>query len=103
MNKRRKIMKILFALLATFMFVSCGGYNTTTTQKTEKGFLKFNGNIDQVRILIDDSELSKSENKDAVYQVKPGNHEVKIFRNGQLIVDRTLFIDDQVTMEVDIP
>jgi hypothetical protein len=96
-------MKILFALLAAFMFVSCGGYNTTTTQKTEKGFLKFNGDIEHVRILIDGAELSKSENRDAVYQVKPGNHEVKIFRNEQLLVDRTLFVDDQVTMEVDIP
>jgi len=96
-------MKIVFALLAACMVVSCGGYNTTTTQKSEKGFLKFNGDIEHVRIFIDGVELSKSENKDAVYQVKPGNHEVKILRNEQLLADRTLFVDDQVTMEVDIP
>ena len=96
-------MKSLLILLVTFVFVSCGGYNTTTAQKTERGFLKFTGKMEQVRITIDDVELSLSENKEAVYQVKPGNHEVKAFRSGQLIVDRTLFVDDQATMEVEIP
>jgi hypothetical protein len=97
------IMKILLTVLATLMFVSCGGYNTATIQKSEKGFFKFTGNMEQVRIVIDESELSRSENKDAVYQVKPGNHKIRVFRNEQLVVDRILFVDDQATMEVEIP
>lgn len=96
-------MKILLAVLASVVFVSCGGYNTATIQKSEKGFLKFTGRMEQVRIMIDESELSTSENKDAVYQVKPGKHEVKVFRNEQIIVDRIVYVDDQVTMEVEIP
>lgn len=96
-------MKILLAVLTTLVFVSCGGYNTATIQKSEKGFFKFTGKMEQVRIMIDDSELSRSENKDAVYQVRPGKHEVKVFRNEQLVVDRILFVDDQATMEVEIP
>jgi hypothetical protein len=38
-----------------------------------------------------------------LYEVKPGRHAVKVYRNNELVVDRTVIVDNQTTFEVDIP
>lgn len=89
-------------------FISCsGGYVEGVSQKAEKAFLQFTGNVDYVTVSIDDSETfaleRRKEKKDVVYEVKPGNHRLKIYRNNQLIVDRVVFVDNQTTMEIKVP
>lgn len=96
-------MKILLSMLLIVIFMSCGGYNTGTVQQSEKGFLKFIGKTEQLRIVIDDGEAMISGKNDIVYQVKPGRHAVKVFRSEQLLVDRVIVVDNQATMEIEIP
>jgi hypothetical protein len=40
---------------------------------------------------------------DRLYQVSPGKHIVRAYRNGVLVVHRVLTLDTQVTTEVTIP
>lgn len=97
-------MKYLVSFVLALFLTSCGGYNTTVVQKSEKGFFKFIGNLDRVKIIIDDgASFSPEKEKDQVFQVKPGKHEIKIYRDEQLIVNRVIVIDNQTTTEVEIP
>lgn len=96
-------MKYLLLLCLAILFVSCYGYHTGVVQKSEQGFIKFIGTSDTLRIVIDDGKGFIHKDRDKLYQVKPGNHEIKVYKNDKLVVNRVLFIDNNITMEVDVP
>ena len=93
----------MFILLISFLISACGGYNEGIIQKTEKGFLQFVGDIKTVTVSIDEGEEFPLDPKIEVYQVKPGRHIIKIFKNNKQIVNRAVIIDNQTTMEIQIP
>jgi outer membrane usher protein FimD/PapC len=95
--------KYFAALMLAFLLVSCGGYNETITQKADKSFLKFVGATTEVTVTIDGTNTFTLDPKIEVYQITPGKHRVTIYRNNQLVVDRNLIVDNQATMEVQIP
>jgi len=96
-----KYLAILF--LISFRLISCGGYNEVVLLKADNGFIKFVGNTNAISIVIDDGKEMLLNNEIDVYQVSPGKHKVEIFRNSQLLVKRTVIIDTQTTMEIQIP
>ena len=104
--------KIILLLLGILILHACG-YQEGIVQKGEKSFIKFTGNRTNVSVQIDDmnqfvltsgtdSEKS-SGNDNKLYQVSPGKHSIKVHRDGELIVNRILFLDNQTTTEVIIP
>lgn len=95
--------KYFFALMLAFLLASCGGYNETITQKADKSYLKFVGVTTEATVTIDGGEAFKLNPKIEVYQLTPGKHRVTIYRNNQLVVDRNIILDNQATMEVQIP
>jgi hypothetical protein len=103
-------MKKVILLLLGIMILHACGYQEGIVQKGEKSFIKFTGNWENVSIQIDDmnqfvlksgSESNADDNK--LYQVSPGKHSLKVYRDGNLIINRILFLDNQVTAEVIIP
>ena len=102
-------MRAIPLFMLSLLFFACsGGYVEGVSQKSEKGFLKFVGNTQSVTVSVDGKEAfplvaAKDSDKDVVYEVKPGNHQVKVFRNNQLIVDRVVYVDNQTTMEINVP
>ncbi|MFZ3136043.1 MAG: hypothetical protein WA126_01485 [Thermodesulfovibrionales bacterium] len=106
-------MNKVILLLLGIMFLHACGYQEGIVQKGEKSFIKFTGNRTNVSVQFDDmkqfvlksgadSEKSSSDvNK--LYQVSPGQHSIKVYRDGELIVNRILFLDNQATVEVIIP
>ncbi|MFA6541285.1 MAG: hypothetical protein WCT99_06750 [Bacteroidota bacterium] len=95
-----KLFPVLIIL--SFFIAACGGYNEGVIQKTEKGQLKFVGNVDQASVIVDDGKPFVLDKNDVVYEIKPGTHSVKVYKNNQLIVNRTIVIDNGVTMEIEI-
>jgi len=93
----------IIVLLISFLICSCGGYNEGIIQKSEKGFLKFVGEIKTVTVAIDQGEEFLLDSKIEVYQVKPGKHTIKMYRNNNLILNRNVIVDNQTTMEIEIP
>ena len=93
----------LGVLILSFVLMSCGGYNETVTQKTEKGQIKFIGNVLQTSVSIDDGEMFVIDKIDLVYQLKPGKHNIKAYKNDQLVVNRDVILDGNVIMEIEIP
>lgn len=93
---------ILFAVVSALL-IGCGGYNTGTILKAEKGFLKFSGNTSGIIITIDDGTPIPSNPKVELYEIKPGKHIIKIYRNKELIVNRIIIIDNQTIFEIEVP
>ncbi len=95
-------MKYTMLLLLCVFFASCGGYNTGVVQKAEKSQIKFVGNVLNAQVSIDDGEMMTLDAADVVYNVKAGAHTVKIYKNFQLIMNRTIVTDNGIITELEI-
>ncbi len=99
----RTISAVVALLLISMVLVSCGGYTTGTVQTVEKGFLKFVGNPEGVMISVDNGTPFEYNPDVELYSLAPGNHAVKVTRENQVVVDRTIFLDNRATMEIEVP
>ncbi|HTY57446.1 MAG TPA: hypothetical protein VMF59_01460 [Bacteroidota bacterium] len=97
------MLRTIPLLVLALALCSCGGYTSGTVQKAEKGFLKFVGNTTGVMISVDDGTLFPPDPLTDRYEVQPGRHTVKVYRNSQIVVDRTVIIDNHTTFEIEIP
>jgi hypothetical protein len=101
---------IIYLILGVILFSCSYGTREGAVQKSSKSFLHFIGNVENVSVIIDGGEpfiLKKEEDTKRysphlLYQVTPGKHTVKIYRNNQLIVDRIIFVASSETKEVEI-
>lgn len=74
-------------------------------QKEETSYLKLIGDLDNITFQIDNGAVISidGELEDVVlYEVKPGVHVIKVFRDNELIVKRELFFDNQIIKEVNV-
>lgn len=106
----------LLLIFLVMVIVSCG-YKEGVIQRADKSFLNFTGNLQEASVQIDNAEpfMLKSyvvdaegqqravDNKNKLYQISPGKHNVKVYRGGQLVVNRILILDNNVIKEVQIP
>lgn len=93
----------IIVLLVSAVLLSCGGYNTAAIQKIEKGQLKFVGNVLNANISIDDGKVFILDKADVVYEISPGMHVIKIYKDDQLVVNRNINVANDVIMEIEIP
>jgi hypothetical protein len=105
--------KVLLIVAACFAFVACG-YQEGVVLKAERSYLKFTGNWPNATVQIDamqpfdlrppgPSNDPKTSPDNTLYQVSPGRHRITVTRGGNVVVDRVLILENQVTMEVQIP
>lgn len=108
--------KILFLLLIGILLLQQGchhGSREGITVKDNVCYLRFMGDVNGVEVSINDGEkfvLPEPESKRPdsfkprnLYQLTPGKHTIKIFRNGELILNRIVYIGQNETKEVQIP
>lgn len=102
--------KGLFLIFGMLLIISCG-YKEGTIQKSDKSFLKFTGNWENTSVQVDhmapfvlssmaDSGGDADKN---LYQILPGKHTLKVYRNGNIVINRIIILENQATMEVQIP
>lgn len=87
-------------LCVTLVAAGCGT-RSTRTQTAEHSQFKFTGDFSGVSIQIDDGERFTPESR--YYRVSTGTHEVRVYRNDELVVHKKIFLDDQVTREIHVP
>ncbi len=96
-------MRIILMLLTGLLLTGCG-YKEGVVQPAEASYLHFTGNLERVSVQIDNMEPFALKNtggdESVIHQISPGQHVVKVFRNGELIVNRILLLDNQMTKEV---
>jgi hypothetical protein len=95
-------LKIII-LVAALILTSCGGYNTGVVQKDHKGFIKFTGNTTGVSVEINSESKFELDPETEVYELYPGQYNVKVYRNNNLVVDRTIIIEGETTYEIEVP
>jgi len=91
-----------FILSLGALFIFACGHVEGTIQKAENGLIVFSGNLENVNIKIDELELfTPSYGKH--YQLSPGKHVLTAYRDGALVLNKIIFLGNQVTMEIRIP
>lgn len=96
-------MRSIIACAIVLLVVSCGGYNEGVVLKAEHAYLVFKGDTTAVTVSVDGGTAFALDAETQRYQIKPGKHEVKIYRNGNLVLAKTVILDNQITMEIEIP
>jgi hypothetical protein len=103
-------------MVGALLIASCG-YKEGVIQKSDRSFLKFTGNVRNASVYIDegepfvlekyvinsDGEQERARYDNKLYQVTPGKHTVKVYRDNNLVVKRILILDNNVIKEVYIP
>lgn len=94
-------------VLFSFSLTACGGYKEWVVQRSDEGFLKFVGNVEDVVMSIDGGEnfplKRPADFSEALYKIPSGRHNIKLYRGGNMIVDRIVLIDNGVSREVVVP
>ena len=101
------------ALVTTLVIGACG-YQEGAIQRAERSYLKFSGNVGNAIARVDDGppfvllpgDVTQADGQSVpgtLYQVPPGRHRVTVTREGQVVVDRILMLNDKTTMEVPVP
>jgi hypothetical protein len=96
-----KLIAVTFFL--SLILSSCGGYNTGILQKSDKGFIKFSGNTVGMSISLDDGVRFTKDEKVDLIELKPGKHTIKVFRDETLMVNRIIIVENQNTIEIEVP
>jgi hypothetical protein len=96
-----KLLVITFFL--SLILSSCGGYNTGILQKSDKGFIKFSGNTVGMSISLDDGVRFTKDEKVDLIELKPGKHNIKVYREESLMVNRIIIVESQNTVEIEVP
>lgn len=95
------MMRFIILLLVTSLIFACG-YTTGTIQKAEKSFIVFSGNLENVKIHIDELEPF-IPSKGRHYEMAPGKHTLLAYREGKLLLKRIIILENQVTTEIKVP
>lgn len=118
MSKRIQIFCCLLILGAFFAVAfGCGEYREGIIQKAEKSFLWFTGETENAVVFVDGKEFArlsaatyvddqgqKKQKKDVTYyQLEPGRHEIRIEKGGNVVVNRTVLLGNQMTKEIMVP
>lgn len=96
-------MKYFLIVICLIVCFSSCGYKEGIMQKSEHAYIKFTGNVENAKAQIDLSESMQHIDGATLYQIPIGKHKVRVYKSGAVVVDRELFLDNQVTTEVFIP
>jgi len=95
------MVKFLILSLGALFIFACG-HVEGTIQKAEKSLIVFSGDLQNVKIQIDELEpFTPFHGKH--YQVAPGKHVLMAYRDGKLLLNKIIILENQVTMEIRIP
>ncbi|MDP8269151.1 MAG: hypothetical protein P9L97_10515 [Candidatus Tenebribacter davisii] len=98
-----KYTSILFVILVFSLLTGCA-YNAGIIQKEDISYIKLTGNLVEISLQIDDNEIIPliEPTDNTVYEIDPGLHLIRVYRNGEMIVKRNLFFDGNITKEVNV-
>lgn len=103
--------KLIIIPILGLLLVSCTyGNRQGVVQKSNKSYLHFMGNTENVTFVIDEGELINLQKEEGsrryapnlLYQITPGKHSLKVYREGELIIDRLIYVSSNETKEVEL-
>jgi hypothetical protein len=101
--KRVNLIKC-FLISATLAVSGC--YTTTGTLSREPvGYLQLSGVREGLTAMVDDLQpvaIAPTDGQ-ARLQVSPGRHRIRVQQGETVLVDRTILVSDQQTLEISVP
>jgi hypothetical protein len=101
-------MKYILLTLLTLGFLNFSGcgYKEGVSTSAAKSYFYFTGfsNMDKsIEVSIDGGErFSVKPSRDNQYSIKPGKHLVKVYRDGELKVQREVYVGDGIAKEIEV-
>jgi hypothetical protein len=101
---------IAIALLSMLLQGCYYGHRESNTQQSNECYIMFVGDLNNVSVSIDEQEFApipgKADDPRAAqhkYRIKPGNHMILAERDGNLVLQKKIYIGQGETREVRIP
>jgi len=101
-------MKYILLTLISFGFLSFSacGYKEGVSTGASKAYLYFTGFSamnKSVKVSIDGGEkFTVAPSRNDQYAIKPGKHLVQVYRNGELTVQREVYVGDGIAKEIEV-
>lgn len=93
---------IRITLLSILLFSGCG-YKEGISAGDQKSYLYFSGNTKDVTVSVDSGEqFAVEQGRDNQYKIKPGKHTVRVYREGKIIIEREIYVGDEIAKEISI-
>lgn len=97
-------MKTLVLITAALLMFSGCGYKEGVVSGDAKAYLYFTGDPEGVQVSIDDARSFEIETgRDHRYRIPTGKHTVRILRDGAVVSERRIYVDDGVAKEIMLP
>lgn len=101
-----KHANLIKCFLATAALAVSGCYTTTGTLSREPvGYLQLSGVREGLTAKVDDLQpvaITPAEGQ-ARLQITPGRHRIRVQHGEMVLVDRTILVSDQQTLEISVP
>lgn len=113
----KKVFTLTVVIIILAGYLSSCGYMEGVVQKAEKSYLWFTGNTENAIVYIDNKEFARlspsyyvdesgtkrQKTEPIHYQIEPGKHEIRIEKDGKVLVNRSLLLGNQMTKEIEVP
>jgi viroplasmin and RNaseH domain-containing protein len=97
-----KYIVVGVTLLLTLLYSGCG-YKEGVRNEQMQASVYFTGNVKGVTVSIDGGkEFLVSPGHNNQYRIKPGVHNIRVYRGENIIVDRKLYIGDGIAKEIGV-
>ena len=61
----------------------------------------FSGDTKDITVSVDDGkQFTVEPGRDNQYKIKPGKHSIRVYRAGRIIVDREIYVGDNIAKEI---
>jgi hypothetical protein len=95
--------KISIISLVLILTISACGYKEGVTTSSQKSYLYFSGNTNDIKVSIDRGKIfSVKEGQLNQYTVKTGKHLIEVFRDDKTIIKREIFVSDGIAKEIEV-
>lgn len=109
------LLKLAVAGLAFFLLTACtSGYQSTTQQADDGAYIRLSGNFMGTELVINEQTPIRiregstrtfrlDNERVAVFELMPGPQRIRITRDGELLVNRELYVGRGNTIAIRVP
>lgn len=111
----RRLIKLCIAGLAILALAACtSSYESTTQQADDGAYIRLSGNFMGTELTINDeppirvregstNTFRLDNERVALFELNPGSQRIRITRDGELVVNRELYVGRGNTIAVRVP
>ncbi len=92
----------ILTILAVLLVSGCG-YKSGVTNPEQRAYLYFTGDTTNISVSVDHGEhFTVLPGRDHQYAIPPGKHTVRVFRGGELVSEREVYVGDGIAKEIGV-